>query len=282
MHETGVWPAGWYPDPTSVPGQPRPLRWWDGTRWSPHVAHPMLAARPPKPPHPTLALPFGIGALAVTLGSLVTSRFVLDWFVRFQWPIAAYVMLAGVLGYGPVLLFGWWGSRRWGTGSLRADSGLFFRWADAGWGPVTWLACLGTQIVTGIIVVVTRIPITGNTEGVDDLSADRGYVIALLVLAVVAAPLVEEMVFRGVVLRSLLSRTGPVLAVAIQAVLFGMAHFDPVRGSGNIGLVLVLGSVGATLGGAEYLFRRIGPTIIAHAILNTVAMTLALSGVLDG
>jgi membrane protease YdiL (CAAX protease family) len=95
---------------------------------------------------------------------------------------------------------------------------------------------------------------------------------------VVAAPIAEEIVFRGVVMRGLLSRRGPVMAVGLQGVLFGFAHFDPVRGSGNIGLILVLSSVGCVLGGAAFLFRRLAPTMIAHAILNGIAMALALSG----
>jgi membrane protease YdiL (CAAX protease family) len=107
-------------------------------------------------------------------------------------------------------------------------------------------------------------------------------VIALLVLAVVAAPVFEEIVFRGVVLRGLLTHMGPVLAITVQAIVFGLAHFDPVRGTGNIGLIIVLSGVGAVLGGASYLYRRIAPTIIAHAILNAIAMTLALTGWADG
>ena len=101
---------------------------------------------------------------------------------------------------------------------------------------------------------------------------------SLLVLAVVAAPIAEEIVFRGVVLRGLLSRYGAVVAVGVQGVLFGLAHFDPIRGAGNIGLILVLGSVGCVLGGAAFLIRRIVPTMIAHAILNGIAMALALTG----
>jgi membrane protease YdiL (CAAX protease family) len=69
---------------------------------------------------------------------------------------------------------------------------------------------------------------------------------------------------------------GVVLAVAVQAVLFGMAHFDPSRGTGNIGLIMVLSGVGAVLGGAEFFIRRIGPTIIAHFIINAIAMSLSL------
>ena len=103
-----------------------------------------------------------------------------------------------------------------------------------------------------------KIPFTSNIREVSDLHTDRGYVVSLLVLAVVAAPICEEIVFRGVMLRGLLSRNGAVVAVGVQGVLFGLAHFDPIRGTGNIGLILVLASVGCVLGGAAYLIRRIG------------------------
>ena len=101
--------------------------------------------------------------------------------------------------------------------------------------------------------------------------------ISLLVTAVVAAPVVEEMVFRGLMLRGLRSRMGAVAAVGLQGVLFGLAHVDPVRGTGNVGLVLVLGAVGVAFGGTAYLLRRIGPTIIAHAIFNGVVMAVVLT-----
>jgi membrane protease YdiL (CAAX protease family) len=135
-----------------------------------------------------------------------------------------------------------------------------------------------TQVVVGLLIVGLKIPFTSNVRNVADLHADRGYVVSLLVLAVVAAPLAEEIVFRGVVMRGLLSRNGAVVAVGVQGALFGLAHFDPVRGTGNIGLIMVLGAVGCVLGGAAYLFRRIAPTMIAHAIINGIAMALALSG----
>ena len=46
--------------------------------------------------------------------------------------------------------------------------------------------------------------------------------------------------------------------------------------TGSVGLVLVLAGVGVALGGAAYLLRRIGPAIIAHAILNAVVMAVVL------
>lgn len=266
-----AFPAGWYVDPKLS----NLVRYWDGTAWTPWIAE---RPKPPAPPHPTIPLWAGVGALLTILVSLVASRYVIDALSHHRWPIAVYVVIAGVIGYGPVLVFCTWASHRWGRRSLRADSGLFAKWVDAGWGPVTWLCCLATQIVLGIIVVATGIPFSSNTEGIDAVGGERGYVIATLVLAVVAAPLVEEIVFRGIVLRSFLAAMHPVAAIGLQGVLFGMAHFDPVRGTGNIGLVMVLGGVGITMGGAAYLFRRITPTIIAHAIINAIAMTVALTG----
>jgi membrane protease YdiL (CAAX protease family) len=73
----------------------------------------------------------------------------------------------------------------------------------------------------------------------------------------------------------------PPLAIGLQGVLFGVAHVDPVRGVGNVGLALVLSGVGVAFGVSAYLARRLGPTVIAHAIFNGVVMAIVLSGVLD-
>jgi uncharacterized protein len=263
-------PTGWFPDPWNQSG----VRFWDGRAWTAHAAVP--AQRPQ--PHPTLPIRAAWGAVITLLVSLVSSRYLLRAIDRFDWPIVVYVAILAILGYVPALTWCWYASRRWGTGYFRADVGLTARWVDAGWGPLTWLACLLTQVVVAVLVVALKVPFTSNIRDVSNVHTDRGYIISLLVLAVVAAPIAEEIVFRGVVMRGLLSRNGAVAAVGIQGALFGLAHFDPIRGTGNIGLILVLGAVGCVLGGAAFLIRRIAPTMIAHAILNGVAMTLALSG----
>lgn len=262
---------GWYPDPV----WPQVMRYWDGRTWTGWVVQ---RPKPPTPPHPTLPIAAGIGALVTIAVSLVASRFLLEWLVDYRWPIAVYVVVATVLGYGPVLVFCWWASRRWGRRSVRADGGLFTRWADAGWGPLTWVCCLAAQVVLAVLITATDIPFSSNTDGIDAVGAERGYVIATLISAVIAAPVVEEIVFRGYVLKSFLARMHWVAAVVLQGVLFGAAHVDPVRGTGNIGLVVVLSGAGVVLGGAAYLFRRITPSIVAHAIINSIAMTFALTG----
>ena len=186
--------------------------------------------------------------------------------------------LLAIVAYGPPLVFWRFAIRRWGSGSLRQDVGLTVRWADAGWGPLTWLACLGAQLVIGGIVIATKIPIQNNTDQIRTARDNPGYVIPMLIVAVVCAPIVEEIIFRGLVQRGLLSVMHPALSVGLQAIFFGSAHFDPLRGAGNIGLIMVLSGVGAVLGGSSYLLRRLAPNMIAHAIMNSVAMAIVLSG----
>ncbi|MGB8862189.1 MAG: CPBP family glutamic-type intramembrane protease [Ilumatobacteraceae bacterium] len=260
-------PPGWYPDPW----QPAGLRYWDGGSWTPS------AALAPKRPHPALPIEVAWGALLSMALPLVGSRFLLRGLAGLKWPIAVYVVLVGVIAYGPPLAFWRYASRRWGSGNARADIGFSIRWADAGWGPLTWVACFTAEAVVAVVVTATKIPFQNNTDQISAARDNPGYIVPMLILAVIAAPIVEEIVFRGLVLRGLLSRVGPVVAVGAQGVLFGLAHFDPARGVRNIGLILVLSTVGVMFGGACYLLRRLAPTMLAHAILNGIAMAVVLS-----
>lgn len=266
-------PPGWYPDPANT----LDLRYWDGVGWTSHVVRPSVVPVD-RSPHPTLPFAVAIGALVSIAVPLVASRFILRQLAEFKWPIAVYVVLLAVIAYGPPLVFWRVAGRRWGSGSLRDDIGLTVRRADVGWGPLTWAASLAAQIVVAIIVVATKIPIQNNTDQIRAARDNPGYVIPIVIIAVVAAPIVEEIVFRGMVLRGLLARLAPVWAIALQAVLFGAAHFDPERGVRNIGLLMVLSAVGGVLGYSAYHFRRLAPSMIAHAIMNGLAMAIVLSG----
>jgi uncharacterized protein len=230
---------------------------------------------------PTLPLVAAVGAIGVLSGSLIVSKYLLDSIVGFGWPVAVYVVLLATVGYGPSL---WWcrfASQRWGTGDLGTDIGLTPRFADLGWGPLIWLGAIGAQIAVGAAIVALGVPLVGNTEGIEEISADRTYVVSLVITAVIAAPVVEEMVFRGVVMRGLRSRLPIVAVVVVQGLLFGAAHIDPVRGVGNVGLVLVLAGVGMAFGVGVALLGRIGPSMVAHALFNAAVLLVVLTGVAD-
>ncbi len=246
----------------------------------------VIGAGSPAAPHPptvpaTLPMAAAWGAIGVLTASLIVSKYLLDAVIDFDWPVAAYVALLALVGYGPPV---WWcrfASNRWATGDLGTDIGLTPRFADLGWGPVIWLGAIAAQVVVGLVVVALGVPLVSNTEGLDEISADRTYVVSLVITAVIAAPIVEEMVFRGVVMRGLRSRLPLVAVIVVQGLLFGVAHIDPVRGAGNVGLVMVLSGVGIAFGIGVALLGRIGPSIVAHAIFNGAVLLLVLTGVAD-
>ena len=263
-------PAGWYPDPEG-PGR----RYFDGRAWAPRG--PVFAD---SEQHPDLHIGAALGALVVLVVSLLAGKLLIDGLIGYEWPLIVYVVMLAVVGYGPSLVWVAYVRYRWGAGELSA-LGWKFRWSDLGWGPLTWLAAIATQSALAALILAFDIPLSSNVDSVGELDADRAYLIATAVAAVVAAPIIEEVVFRGLVLRGFLSRMGPVLAIFLQGVLFGVAHVDPVRGWGNIGLALVLSGVGVAFGAAAYFTRRLGPTVIAHAIFNGVVLLIVTTGVLD-
>ena len=98
-------------------------------------------------------------------------------------------------------------------------------------------------------------------------------------LTVMVVPVVEELFFRGLVLRSLLRltkgagpRLGVVLAVVTTGVIFGLAHFEALE-------LLGLAAFGVVLSAMAVRFRRLGPSIFAHATFNFLAI-LSVAGIL--
>ena len=96
-------------------------------------------------------------------------------------------------------------------------------------------------------------------------SAHGGGFIALTIVVVVGAPVVEELFFRGLVLRSLQRRFGDTWAVVGSAVVFGVAHFEPLQLPALVALGVILGVMAVST-------KRLGPSIFAHAGFNLVTM----------
>ena len=77
----------------------------------------------------------------------------------------------------------------------------------------------------------------------------------------VAAPLVEEVAFRGWVQRPLERRVGAAWAIGISALLFALAHGYPL-------LVPYYVAAGVALGASVYLTRSLWVGVVAHAAHN--------------
>jgi uncharacterized protein len=88
--------------------------------------------------------------------------------------------------------------------------------------------------------------------------------------ACVLAPVLEEMLFRGLILRGLLLRYPPATAIVHSAALFGLAHF-------NVYQFFVGISTGLVLGLAYQRTRSLWPCVLLHAAFNGGVLWMARS-----
>lgn len=88
-------------------------------------------------------------------------------------------------------------------------------------------------------------------------------------LLVIVAPVTEEPLFRGVILRGLLSRYRPAVAVALSAMLFALIHANPWQLISAFCLGVVFG----------WFFLRTGSLllcVLAHAMSNGLSLVATL------
>ena len=130
-------------------------------------------------------------------------------------------------------------SQRHGVHDVVAEYGLRFRAIDAAgsrsarcrsWSSFRW--CTGRCRRCG----PTRSRPTSSNERARDLydSADGGWIVALVVVVVVGAPLVEELLYRGLLQGAFARRVESWVAVVVVAAWFAIIHFAPVELPGPV------------------------------------------------
>lgn len=167
--------------------------------------------------------------------------------------------------------------------ALAEDYGLAIRpWPDV---PLGLLVGLASQY---LLVPVLELPLEPFVPhlferlGQPAVSLTSGAtgagLVALGVLVCLGSPLVEELFFRGLLLRGLAGklaplgkRLGPVASVALVGIVFGLVHFELLQ------LVALVG-FGCVLGALAWRTGRLGPGIVAHMAFNTATfVTVARS-----
>lgn len=161
-------------------------------------------------------------------------------------------------------------SRRKGAGNLGDDFGFRARWVDLGLGAAVAVA---VQLLVLPLVGLLLRPLLGRPEvsgPVQDLlNKARGPAfIGLLATVVVGAPLVEELFFRGLLLRSLQRRMPDAAAIAVASSVFGLAHASTMPADAVILVMVSLTVFGAVLNLLAVRTGRLGPGILAHATFN--------------
>ncbi len=161
-------------------------------------------------------------------------------------------------------------SERHGSGDPRRDFGVSFRIVDLLGVPIGVL----TQLVLLRLVYWPLESLWPDTFSAPDVersardlyqSAEGLWLVVLVLLVVVGAPLVEELLYRGLLQGALARRVDDVVALVVVAVWFAFIHFRPVEYPG----LLVIGLV---LGACALVTRRLGMSIVAHCAFNATGL----------
>ena len=164
-------------------------------------------------------------------------------------------------------------SRRKGRGSLRADFGLVVHIRDL------WIIVVGIALEIGLTVMIlplVHLVHNQSQDVVNELQKARGVHLWLIALvAGLVAPVCEELLFRGLLLRSLCRRVAPAVAVAISALVFALAHpmLDPTLGT--LAVVPALFALGAVSGAVAVRRGDLSASILLHIGFNFLTTALA-------
>lgn len=187
----------------------------------------------------------------------------------------------GVGGLAVFLLASWFGWLVWpaimvrvrGLGSFRRDLGLSFRRQDV----LPGLAGGALVLVFGMFLNLLWVLISQGGEPPDNAqSVPEGTSVAtwalLFLLVAVGAPIVEEIFFRGLLLRAVAKRWSMAAGVVVSSLVFGISHYQ-FRGFSDLYVVVLLCAYGYVLAILTVRSRgRLGAAMVAHGVNNAVAI----------
>ncbi len=287
-------PPGWYPDPGGQGG----YRWWDGYQWTWYVSGgpatqyapggpatlyapggPMGQWTPLSPAPPAHRIPARAAwwGLAGVVGGIVLGG-ILQGVATAAFPGSdAAALLFGEIGLWAALaatciLV----SRRYGTGRLSDDFGLRFKPGDVPLGLGVSVILLFVAGIIGALFAHTSLH-GSNTQFLTGQRGNTTGVVVVTLVAAVGAPVFEELFFRGFLRISLAARLGTG-AVWVQALLFGLAHYQLTLGWQSISVIVAIGALGVVLGFLAQRTGRLAPGMIAHGTFNLMVALAIVFG----
>lgn len=170
-------------------------------------------------------------------------------------PLAASIGFANILSFGLVI---WWAV--WRTRLPFRQALPFHAVRGAVYLPMAVMV-VGLGIVSSEFDNLLRslIPVPRVVAGIFRDIGSAG-ILSLITLAVVA-PVTEELLFRGVILRGFLGRYGVRMAIVLSALIFCFVHLNPYQFFSAFVLGLALGWVFARTG-------SLWPCVAGHALYN--------------
>lgn len=143
-------------------------------------------------------------------------------------------------------------------------------WHSLGWTrtrvPFVWLVVCGcaTTILVGLVAWAIHTPPT--TGPLMDMMRDRASLIVMAIFGSTAAPLFEELAFRGFLQPLLVRSLGAVGGIALTAVLFGGLHYSEYGDSWQSALLVAV--AGAAFGCMRQWTGSTKAAAIMHAAFN--------------
>ncbi len=273
--------AGWYRDPF----RRHAYRYWDGEIWTTHVFTGTYGEDVVTVDHsaddrlPEGAWRGSFGSLTLSIVGLA-GAFGLSFLFILPFLLTGHPggTLAGLLISEAGLWTGLFGtcvltSHRYGSGRVREDFRLRFRWVDLA---IAFGAALAARCFAAIVLVpfVHVIKSAGNPDKslykITNVGA-LGWT-ALVLLTCVGAPLFEELFFRGLLQGQLVERFGVWIGIAVTAVVFGAVHIANDPGTAGLLLALSVGASGIVLGVVRHLTGRLGSSMATHSFFNALAV----------
>lgn len=152
------------------------------------------------------------------------------------------------------------------------------------WRDLIWVAAGVGMVVVARIAISAIAAATLGEKALRQSSNLRvthlrvGELVLIVVVACVFAPVIEETIFRGLLLRTLMRRIGFWPAAFVSSALFGVFHTYEV---GTLAGAVVLASVTASLGLINCLLvrwtERLDPGIGVHIVFNGLAVVLLVA-----
>jgi len=130
-----------------------------------------------------------------------------------------------------------------------------------------FLISLGATLAISVLLVSSFFP-AGEPPPIERLLSSATAVYVFAIFGIGAAPLFEEIIFRGFLFKVLFDIGGSGMAVSVTAILFALLHLPQLWGSwGGVILIFIVGYV---LSFVRWRSNSLIPSFIIHTAYNTM------------
>ena len=237
-----------------------------------------FASTPPAEREPEQATFWGYTDLFLVAGLAFPCMFLGVAVVRVaMWVLRLHTTAAGIQAV-PAMVIGYALLFAAVAAILRLEYGRPF-WRSLGWNetrlPLPWCVLCGllTSLSVAGIGKLLRAPETSGP--LIDMMKDHRTLILLAIFGTTAAPLFEELAFRGFLQPLLVRSLGAVTGIGLAAALFGALHFSEYGNSWRS--ALLVGLSGVAFGCIRHFTGSTKASAIAHAAFNALPFMLMFS-----